>query len=218
VLKQQAAYLKKSGEDPFDSLANKRWHRKFNIELVEDIPLESFPARPVMNVQASLKPFYDIGHEKILGLIDRVKRSHQKDCFSDSEENKLLVNLNGESRLIAILREKDRLNSLQMDKLAQKPFSNRVPEMQWLAKAIRMLYANKKVSSIFLSQVVTHLMKKSTDKLYSMEELDLMIRGLVDILPQWLSLVDNHEGPILRISKTGLVDRLDEVIGKHFAN
>jgi hypothetical protein len=84
--------LRRIEEPSFDPERHGRWHPAFNLES-ETVQPTSFPPRPVITNQVPMKKFYDLGNETLLQMIQKYKKSQQKDCFSDTEENRALASL-----------------------------------------------------------------------------------------------------------------------------
>lgn len=71
-----------------------------------------------------------------------------------------------------------------------------------------IIYTSKKVSSIFLNHTINHIINKYNDNIISISNIIIMIgevediiRFLSNIIPNWLEIVDNPEGNILRMNK-----------------
>jgi hypothetical protein len=94
--------LKRLGEPPVDPEKQGRWHPDFNLE-TEEVEPGSFPPKPVITTQVPLKKFLDIGNDKLMDMIYKIKRSVPKESFSDTEENRVLAQLPSSSHLLAIV-------------------------------------------------------------------------------------------------------------------
>jgi hypothetical protein len=96
--------LKRIEEPSYDPERHGRWHPLFNLD-EELVQPSSFPPKPVITNQVPMKKFIELGNEKLLDLIQKLKKSQPKDCFSDTEENRALVSLSNHVKTSSTLLE-----------------------------------------------------------------------------------------------------------------
>jgi hypothetical protein len=107
----------------------------------------------------------------------------------------------------------DQINA-EKSKPQHLDFESKKQELGMMARSLKMYYASRKVSNMFICQVIDYLFKSTFGSLlekgkYFLFELkkifldkihDLVI-CLCKWLPEWLTIVENNGGTILRMDK-----------------
>lgn len=76
----------------------------------------------------------------------------------------------------------------------------RIPKIERVLEVVSMHYKLRAVSNMFLKNVVSHLNKSSEFDLSSNDEIFQFINFVSKIVPEFLQLVDNQSGLILRLN------------------
>jgi hypothetical protein len=101
-------------------------------------------------------------------------------------------------RIIAKIKEKEDQTKKELALSDEQPKFVR-SELVDFASMIKLFYAIRKVKNMFFVKVVEHL-ERNYSKLKSNLEVAQAIRHLVQTVPEWLGLIDNPSGLILRIN------------------
>lgn len=117
---------------------------------------------------------------------------------SDSGSNSIF-----KSQLIDMIKKKEAERKKIEETRAQqgKAFSFEAEEIIDLSNSIKLYYNNRKVSNMFLAQVIDRLSKtRSNGKLYSPAELSARLEFLIEISKGWILKVQNENGLLLRMN------------------
>ena len=79
-------------------------------------------------------------------------------------------------------------------------FSNRIPKIERILEVVSLHYKLRAVSNMFLKNVVSHIQKSSEFDLSSSDEIFQFVDFVAKVAPEFMQLVDNHSGLILRLN------------------
>lgn len=74
--------------------------------------------------------------------------------------------------------------------------------LRGIAMAVRGYFSERKVSNLFVARIVDRLAKSGCTSMMDRSEIDGHLRETVRRCPDWLSVVPNLEGDILRQGKS----------------
>lgn len=98
-------------------------------------------------------------------------------------------------------------HKLQLERQQQQKPANvvaaRKEELLSISDIIKFHYSVRQVSNMFLIQVVEKVHENTKDKqMLTPVKIEELIKCLADFCPEWLTIVDNKEGKILRMNRT----------------
>ena len=212
---------------PFDQI--KRWHPDFDLNTLPAIPEGNMPRKPQSNTPQTAKQILASSHELLPTRISRVMLKFIED--NSSQQTELEFNTTNEVRnnesnelkgisknLIERIRireqEKVKLSMVRDDKQIQKlDMLEKLPEM---CSIVRNMYLAEKRGTLPWADVVYKLRESHHSKMdqkYLEEHLIL----LLEILPQWTSVVTLKNTKYLKVKRNTPLNKLLSDLGREKA-
>lgn len=188
------------------------WHHQFNVEDIKEVnESRDLPIKPKNgeNSYLTMREFQNHGSEK--NNFDEASTRLSSSMFCGEEDGQrseafTSCSTNLGVKLIEIVKEKERVlkkaNSEVKDPSKSKgELVCDKSAVRNIVDNVRMYYACRKVSNMFLVNVVGYLQKNNSFRIYYQDEIYEMLLEVVRQFPEWLKIVKHCDGDILRVDK-----------------
>lgn len=222
VKHQHAKFLKDIRNEEFTlhPCNRKLWHPQFPLQKVPELPEARFPPKPLLQDSDAIQVQPGDKQVKLKkqllteimesGSQDQSKARSKKvkeeeELLKYAEKLNLGKNTSGLSdRLYRIIKAKE--HKIQLEKEKQSSQKNIIAakkeDILKICDIIKLHYSIRQVSNMFLVQVIDKVsdsIKRSS--LLSPLQIEEILQSLADFCPEWLTLVPNKEGRILRMNR-----------------
>eukprot|EP01017_Pseudomicrothorax_dubius_P007645 TRINITY_DN12400_c0_g1_i3.p1 TRINITY_DN12400_c0_g1~~TRINITY_DN12400_c0_g1_i3.p1 ORF type:complete len:248 (-),score=58.02 TRINITY_DN12400_c0_g1_i3:61-804(-) len=213
VKKQHLEFLKGRSEQEqqvdYDKL--KCWHSEFDVNSLPPIPQQEFPGKPFRKKVGRVQDFLAQSTAQNM-LIKRAMEEVVKDydqkvqATNAAKEPQKAEEQHGISgRLLRMIQEKERIlaESKKKNEFVDKQKAENSAKKDEVLKVVQMIldyYNHRKVSNMFYVNVLDHLATK-TSLLISKDEIEKIMAYLCKGCPNWLKIVENESGRLLRVDR-----------------
>lgn len=188
-----------------------------NLEALEfELPIADIPHRPSQLHPESLSKILErldkrqmspgLIEEKKPSVLDRLRAQGLIRPQSEVEESSATIPMSSSDkvnslreRLVAKIKEREDQTKKDLAASSNEHFKFVRSELVDFASMIKLFYALRKVKNMFFVKVIEHV-ERNYSKLKSSLEVAQAIKYLVQTVPDWLSLVENPSGLILRLN------------------
>ncbi|KAI6654080.1 DNA replication factor Cdt1-like [Oopsacas minuta] len=189
----------------------KRWHPEFNLETVPSIPEGNMPQKPQTNTPQTAKQILASSQELLPTRISRVMLkfteenstqdstidSNSKVSYNDSNELKG-ISKNLIERIRIREQEKAKLNMIRDDTVLHKlDMLERIPE---ICSIVRNMYLAEQRGTLPWADVLYKLRDSHHSKM-EQKYLEEHLQLLLEILPQWISVVNPKGTKFLKVKR-----------------
>ena len=191
---------------------HRTWHVGFDLHSInnEHIPQKDLPARR-SEVKLTVKEFLE---KKENCLNEDIKKTMQ--AAEKNFPNFIPYKQTGpiqegsqtqKERIIEVIKQKEKAlaEKINEDKKAIESganFQNHKKELKLIAQNLKMHYASRQVSNMFIVKVIDYVYRSAFNSMMEKTRIQNMQIHMCKILPDWLTIVENPDGTILRMNKS----------------
>jgi hypothetical protein len=175
------------------------WFHGFDVHSVPSVPISDLPPKPtdenVQTVKEFLK-FHCARNKMVQNVLEEIPSNAQPDPVEQAMDNKSLLS----SAVLAKLRSQDQLYLEDQTVPGQLQRESRRNNLIALCEMLKAMFATHRTPSMFLEAIVSKVrMGRKLD--CGEAEVEALIKEVVDILPNWLTIIQTSMGAVLRIER-----------------
>lgn len=173
------------------------WHSDFDIEKITPIKNGPLPPKPQISKTLSIKKFLELDNSQendpMRSALMKVSNKYNNEEGTPSKYRGMDSPLKRSSlgkQLISIVKEKERVaneqRQINSERENQKNFDGKGKELVHIAQMLKMHYATRGVSNMFLTKVVDHVAKTNKSFHMSLDETISAVNYLCEAVPSWV--------------------------------
>jgi hypothetical protein len=193
----------------FDYKLEGCWHSSFDIESVPDISAAALPAKPEKHKKRVYQRLAEMDQNsrknatKYDKLVEKlVQRTNQKRNRGKMEEEGKGEAESLEEMILRTVKAKEQ--EMEARRRAKQNSGGRTAQVVNLvrvANTLKMYYGSRKVKNMFLVKVVDYVYKANRMNLLGKDQIRRIIEEIASGACEWLKIVENPSGLILRMDK-----------------
>jgi len=175
------------------------WFHGFDVHSVPLVPASDLPPKPtdenVQSVQEFLK-LHSARNKMVQSVLEEIHSNAQSDPADQLLDTKSLLS----PSVLAKLRSQEQLYLEDQTVPGQLQRDSRRNNLLTLCEMLKAMFATHRTPSMFLEAVVSKVkMGRKLD--CGEQEVEALVKEVVDILPNWLTIIQTSMGAVLRIER-----------------